>query len=559
MKQFQKFFVQTRRATSLLCAILLLTTFTANAQISMTATEWVENVTIGWNLGNTLDATSDWNSNQYNETPAWHEKSWGNPVTTKAMITALKDAGFNAIRIPVSWSKVANENYIIRTDWMARVTEVVDYAVENDMYIVLNTHHDENIFKFTDAKKAQSLVAFRKIWEQIADNFKDYDGKLVFEGLNEPRTKGSAAEWSGGTAEEHSVLNEHHQVFVDVVRASGGNNGTRILLINAYGASPDAKAMNALELPTDVVPNKLIVSFHNYSPYNFALNRGDGAVSTWSRSKVSDTSPITYPINNYFNKFVNNGVPVIIGEFGAIDKNNEAIRADWTDYYVKYAESKGMKCFWWDNGAVMGNGELFGLFNRIAKNFYFPEIARALGLTPPTVAVTGVTLNITTLALVIDETEQLTHTIAPSYATNRTVTWASDNASVATVVNGLITANSAGTATITVTTEDGNKTAQCVVTVSTKTAIDNIAADVLKIYPNPTTGQLTITMNNEHFDKLNAPQLIMNNAVEIFDYAGRTVGANLCVRPDNTIDISHLPNGIYFVQVNGKRVKIVKQ
>jgi len=567
MKLFQKFFVQTwhatslvqtRRATSLLCA-LAFTTFAANAQTGMTAAEWVENVTIGWNLGNTLDATSNGNSNQYNQTPEWHEKSWGNPVTTKAMITTLKDAGFNAIRIPVSWAKVADKDYSIRTDWMARVTEVVDYAVENDMYIVLNTHHDENAFKFTEAQKEQSLIAFQRIWEQIADNFKDYNDKLVFEGLNEPRTKDSPAEWNGGTAEEHKVLNEHYQVFVDVVRASGGNNGTRILLINAYGASPDPKAMNALVLPTDVVPNKLIVSFHNYAPYDFALNKGQGAVSTWSRSKGSDTSPITYPIDSYFTKFVKNGIPVIIGEFGAVNKNNEETRADWADFYVKYAKNKGIKCFWWDNGVVTGNGELFGLFNRTEKTFYFPKIAKALGITPPAVAVTGITLNKTTLALAVDETEQLTLTITPSHATNQTVTWKSDNEHVATVENGVITAKSEGTATITVSTEDGNKTAQCEVTVSPKTAIDNVAANVLKIYPNPTAGQITINNLQPERSGARRSQLTINNVVEIYDNAGRLVFLPSCGGAGGGFDISHLPNGIYFIQINGERVKIVKQ
>jgi len=375
--------VQTRRATSLLCA-LALTTFAANAQTNMTAQQWVANVKIGWNLGNTLDTHNarfgTMEEDKCNGDPVYFETLWENPVTTKAMITAVKDAGFNAIRIPVTWYKAADKDFNIAPEWMARVTEVVDYAVENDMYIVLDSHHDEYIFKFTEAEKKQSLYAFGKIWEQIADNFKDYDEKLVFDALNEPRTIGSDAEWNGGTAEEKRVLNEYYQIFVDVVRASGGNNDKRILVITPYGASAsvwdNGMAMNALELPEDVVPNKLIVSYHNYSPGGFTFDADWTAnVCTWSRI-VYDTWEITTPIDNYFAKFVNNGIPVIIGEFGAVDKDNEEQRADWADFYVKYATNKGIKCFWWDNG--LATDGVFALLNRYDLTFYFPEIVKAL-------------------------------------------------------------------------------------------------------------------------------------------------------------------------------------
>jgi len=336
----------------------------------ITAAELVANIKVGWNLGNTLDCSDlTWLGN--NPSVSAMETGWGNPVTTKAMITAIKNAGFNAIRIPVSWNKVIDANYTIRADWMARVTEIVNYAIDNDMYVLLNTHHDESIFKFTNATKATSLIIFQKIWEQIANNFKNFNEKLVFEALNEPRTIGSAAEWNGGTAEERSVLNEHYQLFVNTVRASGGNNDKRILLINSYGASGGQTAINGLNIPADTGPNKIIVSFHNYAPYDFALN-SNSTISTWSQSNSADTSPITGAINLAYNKFVSQNIPVIIGEFGALDKKNESVRAEWAKYYVSTAKSKGMKCFWWDDG---GN---FKLLNRSNNTFFFPQIADAL-------------------------------------------------------------------------------------------------------------------------------------------------------------------------------------
>jgi len=334
----------------------------------ITAVQLAANIKVGWNLGNTLDAGNTWTANP---TVSQHETSWGNPVTTEEMITAIKNAGFNAIRIPVSWTKCADSNYKIRADWMERVTEIVNYAVENDMYILLNTHHDENVFKFTSGGKKASIKAFIIIWGQIAYNFQNYNEKLIFEGLNEPRTIGSSGEWNGGTAGEHNILNEHYKFFVETVRSCGGNNDRRFLMLNTYAASGTSTAMNGLTIPADTAQNKIIVSYHAYEPYNFALNE-NSSVKTWSQSNSSDTSPITSRIDLAFNLFVNKGIPVIIGEFGALDKSNEPARAAWVEYYVKSAAQKGIKCFWWDDGGK------FKLFNRSDKIFYYPQIKDGL-------------------------------------------------------------------------------------------------------------------------------------------------------------------------------------
>jgi endoglucanase len=335
------------------------------------AAQLVANIKVGWNLGNTLDTYNDKDKDK-NLTVAQYETLWGNPVTTKAHITAIKNAGFNAIRIPVSWTKCADSQYNIRADWMKRVTEVVNYAADNDMYILLNTHHDEDVFKFTSANKYTSINAFIKIWGQIACNFQNYDEKLIFEGLNEPRTIGSAAEWNGGTAEERANLNEHYKAFVKTVRACGGNNDKRFLILNTYSASGLAVALNGLTIPVDTAQNKIIVSYHAYEPYNFALNK-DSPVNTWSQSNSSDTSPITSRIDQANSTFVSKGIPVIIGEFGALDKsNNEPARAAWVEFYVKKAAEKGIRCFWWDDGGD------FKLFNRSNNTFYFPQIKDAI-------------------------------------------------------------------------------------------------------------------------------------------------------------------------------------
>ena len=330
----------------------------------ISASDLVAEIKLGWNLGNTLDANPD-------------ETSWGNPLTKRSNIDAIKTAGFNAVRIPVSWSHHVDKDYNINSNFMKRVKEIVGYAIDNDMYILLNTHHDEGIFKFQNKDIARSKAIFKKIWWQIAENFKDENEKLIFEGLNEPRTVGSQAEWQGGTAEERDNLNAMEQIFVDAVRSRGSNNEKRVLLISTYAASAASAAVYGVEIPKDEFnsKNKIIVSIHAYTPYNFALNKGSGKVNTWSISNPGDTGDIRNAIDPAYNKFVSNGIPVIMGEFGALNRNNEAnnaARAEWAEYYVKYAKSKNIPCFWWDDG---GN---FKLLNRGNNTFYFPAIKDAL-------------------------------------------------------------------------------------------------------------------------------------------------------------------------------------
>lgn len=336
----------------------------------ISASELVANIKIGWNLGNTLDAHNSDDKINSSASVLSLETLWGNPKTKEETITTIKKAGFNAIRIPVTWYKVINNDNVIRKDWMTRVVEIVNYAVENDMYVILNSHHDEGIFKFTNKDVEKSLITFQAIWEQIADTFKDYDEKLVFEGLNEPRTKYSTLEWNGGSGEEHKNLNRYYQVFVDAVRASGSNNENRILMVNTYAASATDTAMKGLRLPNDTVSSKIIVSIHAYEPYNFALN--ENGVKTWKAGNSSDEKPIKDRIDLAYNTFVSKGIPVIMGEFGALNKDNEADRAEWAKFYVKYALSRGIKCIWWDDG---GN---FKLLNRSSNTFYYPAILEGL-------------------------------------------------------------------------------------------------------------------------------------------------------------------------------------
>lgn len=330
----------------------------------ITSAELVADMRIGWNLGNTLDATGG--------TGMSSEWSWGNPKTTQEMIDAVLEQGFNVIRIPVTWQGHFGEapDYKIHGVWMQRVKEVVDYAYGRGAYVILNMHHEDWHFPSEDNKEAASQQ-LTILWTQIAEAFKEYDEHLIFEGLNEPRKKGTAVEWNGGDKEGRDVVNHFAQVFVETVRATGGNNSLRHLMVTGYAASSDKKALEAMVLPED---EKLIVSVHAYTPYNFALNTA--GTSTWDIDK--DRWDIDYLMNTIDEVFLSKGIPVIIGEFGAMNKENEAERVEWISYYLTKAKEKGIPCIWWDNNVFTGDGEKFGLFDRRSLEFPYQDLLGAL-------------------------------------------------------------------------------------------------------------------------------------------------------------------------------------
>lgn len=330
----------------------------------LTGAELVKEIKIGWNLGNTLDSTGATLS---------AETAWGNPLTTKEVFDKVKEAGFNAVRIPTTWQGHTSKgpDYTIDSEWMDRVQEIVDYAIEDGLYVILNTHHEDWQFpSYDNADAAKAQLA--KTWEQIAERFSGYDEHLIFEGMNEPRKKGTDVEWSGGDQEGWDVVNQLNTVFIDTVRASGGNNAKRILMIPSYAASSSLNAMQALIVPKD---DKIVVSVHAYTPYAFAL-KDDGS-SGW-RAGVSYKG-IQSTLDNITDTFTSKGIPVIIGEMGARNRdNNTEARAIFANDYIALATQAGIPCFWWDNGGFSGSGECFGLLNRFATEWKFPEIIDGL-------------------------------------------------------------------------------------------------------------------------------------------------------------------------------------
>lgn len=327
--------------------------------------ELVKEVKIGWNLGNTLDVPEGKDLRS--------ETMWGNPYTTKEMITAVKDAGFNIIRFPTTWGNHMDENNVVDEAWMNRVQEVVDYAYTQDMFVILNIHHENWHDPYYDNEEA-ATEKLKALWTQIGTRFENYGERLIFEGMNEPRKRNTALEWNGGDTEGHEVVNHFNAAFVETIRGLGGNNAKRHLMIPSYCASTTPTALSDLAIPEG--DDKIIVSVHAYTPYEFALG-GDISKREFTPDEGS-ASDITWLMDTLKTKFIDNGIPVIIGEFGAREKANTDIRAVWAEYYISKATEIGVPCVWWDNASFSGTGEKFGLLNRKTCTWEFPEIVEGL-------------------------------------------------------------------------------------------------------------------------------------------------------------------------------------
>ena len=339
------------------------------------AMAFVKDMKIGWNLGNTFDAFNDYSRGDDLKI----ESSWVGVKTTEEMIEAVHQAGFNTLRLPVSWHNHVDENFTINTPWLDRVQQVVDWAVARDMYVILNTHHDVYPqYYYPDEKNYETSEKYiTTIWAQLAERFQDYDQHLIFEGMNEPRPKGKGQEWWFNQDDPYcqevaGCINKLNQAFVDTVRASGGRNADRYLMVTPYCATPEAATnLNWFKLPQDAADNRLIVSVHAYRPYDFALEM-PGVDSYDPVKNAGQLSEIISFMSSLYKTYVANGIPVVLGEYGAIEKNgNLQDRATFYAYYVATASSRNIPCVVWDNHAFKGDGERFGLLYR--KKLTWPD------------------------------------------------------------------------------------------------------------------------------------------------------------------------------------------
>ena len=347
------------------------------------AMAFLKDMKCGWNLGNTFDA---FNGYSLHAKGTAMETSWVGTKTTPELIAAIKEAGFNTIRMPVSWHNHVDENNIIDADWLARVKEVAGWALDQGMYVIVNTHHDNDVkYYYPDTVHYDRSEAYLSaIWTQMAETFKDCDNHLILESMNEPRLVGTQYEWNWNNSVSDcrlsaKYINQLNQKFVDIVRGSGGNNATRYLAVPAYCAAPWNAADQAFQLPEDTVDNRIIVAAHAYTPYNFALNLQSMDRTFDIEKDQNKKGEIAGFMNALYNRFIKNGIPVMMDEFGALDKSgNLQDRVNFTAYYVASASARGITCVWWDNHNFTGDGERFGLIRRNTLEWVYPDIALAI-------------------------------------------------------------------------------------------------------------------------------------------------------------------------------------
>lgn len=347
-----------------------------------TAEELAEKISIGWNIGNTMEAIGG-------------ETAWGNPKITQELINAVKVSGFNAIRIPCSWdSYILNEQTNeIDINWLNRVEEVIQYCIDLDMYILLNIHWDGGWLEnnCTKDKETENKIKQTALWSQIASHLEHFDERLLFASANEPNVDDS---------EQMEVLNSYHQSFINAVRATGGNNEYRVLVVQ--GPSTDIEKTNRLmkNMPSDTVDDRLMVEVHFYTPWNFCGLESDAdwgkAFYYWGKENHSSTDTDHNPtwgeestIDQLFGlmkkQFVDKGIPVLMGEYGAIRRSSlqpELLEAHLASraYYLKYVtqqmKANGILPFYWDNGGNDNNS--FGIFNRVTNAVFDQQALDAL-------------------------------------------------------------------------------------------------------------------------------------------------------------------------------------
>jgi endoglucanase len=370
----------------------LFATLVAVLMLPMVSLAQLPTTTYGWNLGNTLE-------------PGCGEGCWA-PAATQALINAVAANGFNTIRIPVAWDSHANARTMqIDAAWLARVKQVVDWARAANLTVIINNHWDNGWFDGNGFRRFDSKInkKMQSYWTQIANTFKTYDSQLLFCAANEPDADSQA---------KANVLFQYYQTFVNAVRATGGNNTTRWLVLPGPSTNIDRTFAWMNSLPTDPTPGRLAIDVHYYDPYQFTLMTADeswGQMSYfWGQGYHSATMPERNSswgeeqwMNDQFEKmrtkFVDLGIPVLVGEFAAAKRiehaglagteltRHLASRTYFDQQVVETANLKGLKPIYWDEGWAGKDG--FAVFDRNTAAVIDPDSVRALtggmALPPP--------------------------------------------------------------------------------------------------------------------------------------------------------------------------------
>jgi endoglucanase len=342
----------------------------------LNSVEFARPMVPGWNVGNSLDAIGG-------------ETAWGNPLITQQLIDSVKAAGFNAIRIPVAWSKFTDTLFTIDTTWLNRVEEVVNYVLKDSMYAIINEHWDGGWQQPTYADSAYVNHRLAVMWKQIAIHFRNYGDHLLFAGTNEITPTNY---YSAPTKEYYTVQNSFNQTFVNTVRSTGGRNFYRYLLVQGFNTNIDY-TVSFFSKPVDVTPNRLMVEVHYYDPSDFTINASSN-ITEWGKNATDPSKTETWANESWadgqFQKmevnFIDSGYAVILGEYGVIARLNLGSAsantqfAGYRRYYMEYITGSickhGLIPFCWDDGNTGNDG--MGLFNRSTGSQAYPDIIETI-------------------------------------------------------------------------------------------------------------------------------------------------------------------------------------
>lgn len=449
----------------------------------LTGEELTEEMGMGWNLGNTMDGHTGFTPN---------EIQWQNVRTTKELIKTVHDAGFNTIRVPVTWGTMIDDgnNYAIDEKWISRVQDIVDYAVEQDMYVIINIHHDgaeqSGWLRIATDDKEALRNKFGGVWKNISERFKDYDEHLIFEAMNEVRGVNMTL------AEQNGVIMELNQIFVDTVRATGSNNAKRWLCVcgtyNNIGAIVNAEGK--FELPEDE-EEKIMLSVHCYTPWGFCGTESMGD-SDYTLDELKNTNEKEL---ESLERFTSNGIPVIVGEYGCINKDNAEERAFYLEGMNRIYSKYNLIGIYWDQGWYDRSQKpdySFSVFDRetckpiekivtdaMVRGFFKSNDGNLDGLEKNTAVtpIQAIETDNTDVKLKVGDELTLKVTETPA-ENNDVVLYKTDNPYVASVYNGKIRAKGIGEAKITVFSQNGS--AEQVVSVKVEAADVSTACDSIE-------------------------------------------------------------------------------
>ena len=344
----------------------------------------VASMKLGWNLGNSLDSVDASKADTAVET------AWGNPLVTAELMKAVVAAGFGAVRIPVTWIGRfgAAPSYSINPAFIQRVDQVVKYALDAGLYVIINIHHDgghgitgrwlsliDSSGQVTAANTELVSTQFKALWKQISGHFTGHGEHLLFEGMNEVMV-----DYGTPKPEYYTVINSLNQAFIDTVRATGGNNATRCLVVPGYNTNIDYTVAGFV-VPKDTSAGKLILSDHFYDPYSFAgsaethtWGSGNAGIDSWGQEDWVKSQMAKLKSN-----FADKDLPIILGEYGAVNQTGyENYRRYYTEYVTKAAHDAGITPFYWDNGGKGSGSDAFGLLDRASNTVLYPSLMQAL-------------------------------------------------------------------------------------------------------------------------------------------------------------------------------------